>query len=592
METPKTQLSIEMLLFYALLGFLNFHCTGCLKFSGEPDPILQLNSTIHHAAMKRWPRSVWNPPQPLDCVLSSWSSWSGCDPCQKKRYRYARVEQPSQFGGDPCNFSDKEEAACVTSTPCRTAQRCEGFPCTITGRCIPRRLVCNGDDDCGDQSDEENCKKVYRTCTQVTEEYWGIEKLASGLNIFTNNLEGLVLDHRYYAGGCSPHYIIDTRFRKPYNVENYIPESRGKYEFKLTAYESYSNFEEDIFKAFSKQTSSSFGFKIPGVFELGFSYSDSKFKKFITRTRRYSRTSSKYIHARSDLQVAQYKLKSRNLMLHYEFFQRIKQLPVEYNYGAYRDLFRDYGTHYITEATLGGIYEYTLIMSSEQLEQSGYSLSDVQSCMNFGFNIGGNIEGVYVSAGISVGECKALLKEIGDTSRTGKFVEDFLALVRGGASEYITTLAYKDLPTPDLMQEWGDAVQYNPDIITLKAEPLYELMTAADFASVSTLKANVKRALEEYEAETGSCRCAPCQNNGIAFLKETRCDCICPVGFQGKACERTKRKDISVNGNWGCWSGWSSCSRGEQRRNRQCDKPHPQNGGEGCKGQETEIISC
>lgn len=42
--------------------------------------------------------------------------------------------------------------------------------------------------------------------------------------MFTNRFEGPVLDHRYYAGGCSPHYILNTRFRKPYNVESYSPQ--------------------------------------------------------------------------------------------------------------------------------------------------------------------------------------------------------------------------------------------------------------------------------------------------------------------------------------------------------------------------------
>lgn len=36
------------------------------------------------------------------------------------------------------------------------------------------------------------------------------------------------------------------------------------------------------------------------------------------------------------------------------------------------------------------------------------------------------------------------------------------------SSEHITALAYKSLPTATLMQEWGDAVQYNPEIIQLK----------------------------------------------------------------------------------------------------------------------------
>lgn len=58
-------------------------------------------------------------------------------------------------------------------------------------------------------------------------------------------------------------------------------------------------------------------------------------------------------------------------MLHYEFLQRLRQLPSDYSYGEYRELYRDYGTHYITEATVGGIYEYTLVVNSEELQKAG-----------------------------------------------------------------------------------------------------------------------------------------------------------------------------------------------------------------------------
>ncbi|XP_028018829.2 complement component C8 beta chain [Balaenoptera acutorostrata] len=575
--------------------FLLCAALACLSLPGsrgERPPSLESNAVNESLAKTRQTRSVDVTSMPIDCELSSWSSWTICDPCQKKRYRHAYLLQPSQFHGEPCSFSDKEVEDCVSNRPCRSQVRCEGFVCAQTGRCVNRRLLCNGDNDCGDQSDEGNCRRIYQKCQQEMDQYWAIGSLASGINLFTNNLEGPVLDHRYYAGVCSPHYILNTRFRKPYNVESFTPQTQGKYEFALTEYESYSDFEHSVTRTTISKSSFSFGFKIPGIFELGISSTSSNGKHFISRTKRFSHTKSAFLHARSDLEVARYKLKPRNLMLHYEFLQRVKRLPLEYSYGEYRDLFRDFGTHYITEAVLGGIYEYTLIMNKEAMERADYSLKDVQACAKNDFKVGVAIEGVYVKLGVSVGKCKGILNEIKDRNKRNTMVDDLVVLVRGGASEYITALAYKELPTAELMQEWGEAVQYNPDIVKIKAEPLYELVTATDFAYSSTVRQNMKRALEEFQKEVSSCQCAPCQGNGVPVLKGSRCDCICPAGFQGPACEITNRKNVPIDGKWNCWSNWSPCSGGHKTRQRQCNNPPPQNRGSPCLGPASETLNC
>ncbi len=53
---------------------------------------------------------------------------------------------------------------------------------------------------------------------------------------------------------------------------------------------------------------------------------------------------------------------------------------------------------------------------------------------------------------------------------------------------------------------------------------------------------------------------------------------------------------VTVNGNWGSWSGFSSCTLrcggGTQKRTRLCNDPAPSNGGEICRGSSTESQEC
>ncbi|KAM9323006.1 complement component C8 beta chain [Pholidichthys leucotaenia] len=543
-------------------------------------------------------RSVAEPVvvQPVDCVLSGWSSWSHCDICQKKRYRYARLERPSQFGGEQCQSHDREEEACAVSDryTCTSVPLCEGFLCKQTGRCVPRTLQCNGEDDCGDMSDEAGCKRGSPPCRSEAEEYWGIENLAKGINILNSNLEGVVLDNRYYAGSCLPEYIQDVRFRKPYNLLQYTTQTKGSYEFTMQAFESYSDYMDYTLRETRSKTTISIGFGVPGVFEFGFNYSDEKYSKSVKKIRNASGKTKSFVRAKAEVELAQYMLKSDDLMLHPEFLQRLRSLPQSYVFGEYRQIYRDYGTHYVTEAALGGEYEHTIILNKEKLEQTEYSLEDYKRCVQAGLKVGANIKGVYVSLGVHGGGCDALLNEMGDETKRGSTVEDFVAVVKGGSSESIGAMLSKKLPTPELMRLWGEGVQYNPDFIRQTTRPLYELVTSRDFSHSGTLKRNLKKALSEYLEEASPCRCAPCHNNGVAVLKGTRCDCVCPVGYSGRACEITyRRKEQAIDGNWSCWGAWSSpCSGGQKTRRRQCNNPAPRNGGMTCRGLQEESTQC
>ncbi|OWF37495.1 A disintegrin and metalloproteinase with thrombospondin motifs 10-like [Mizuhopecten yessoensis] len=84
-----------------------------------------------------------------------------------------------------------------------------------------------------------------------------------------------------------------------------------------------------------------------------------------------------------------------------------------------------------------------------------------------------------------------------------------------------------------------------------------------------------------------------CKTKRGRALEGTSCgaDRSCKKG----TCTYHGRKD-PVNGAWGEWANWGSCSNdcgvGLKLRNRNCDKPTPKFGGRMCTGEDEQLVTC
>ncbi|EGV91711.1 5'-AMP-activated protein kinase catalytic subunit alpha-2 [Cricetulus griseus] len=246
------------------------------------------------------------------------------------------------------------------------------------------------------------------------------------------------------------------------------------------------------------------------------------------------------------VQTAHFKMRRNNIVLDEGMLQSLMELPEQFNYGMYAKFINDYGTHYITSGTMGGIYEYIVVLNKEKME-------------------------VY------------------ETNNTSSGVEDIISRVRGGSSDWGSDLTHKS--STITYRSWGRSLKYSPVVIDFEMQPIHQLLRHTNLGPMETKRRNLHRALDQYLMEFNACRCGPCFNNGEPILQGTSCECQCSQGQKGTACEQRALEGKS-DGRWSCWSSWSECRAGTQERRRQCNNPAPQRGGAPCPGKSVHTRAC
>ncbi|CAB1326455.1 unnamed protein product [Coregonus sp. 'balchen'] len=495
-------------------------------------------------------RSV-NVPAPINCKMKMWSSWTPCNSCTDKKFRFRYMEQASQFGGRQCLDSQWEELACPTA-----------------------------------QADCEQVDYRQDKCSTLLP-IPGAGRGTQGFNILTGEFVDHVLDPQYYGGQCeyvyngewrkltydafceNLHYNEDEKnYRKPYNFHSYRFMAQATSEGSSEYYEDMATFLK------ARKTEDSFNLGVTvGIQYVEFGIAGNVETEFLNNLTKYTNQELGFIRLQSKVQTAQFKMRSEGLMLYEDMYLSLMELPEEkYDFGLYSRFLNTYGTHYVTQGIMGGTLEYVAVVNKTAMEKSNINAGQLKGCLGGSIGISsplGKSKQVEVGGKLEVQGCEGI------------------GFYEKGSSGGL--LAIRD---PDTYRKWGLSLKYNPTLIEYETLPIFELVrlsTAGDHVGART--AHLRRAWEEYLLQFNSCRCAPCRHDGIPVLSQTSCHCICKQGFRGEACEDTLRKGSTTDGAWSCWGAWSSCQSGSKTRRRSCDNPRP-DGGAACLGSSSQNQRC
>ncbi|KAI5086272.1 complement component C7 isoform X1, partial [Silurus meridionalis] len=509
----------------------------------------------------------------VNCVWGPWSSWSPCNACTKTQTQFRSVAVYPQFQGYLCSGDSKRTQACQTTQGCPLEEGCGNrFRCQSGRKCVSQILVCNGDHDCEDGSDEWKCDSQY-VC-EFQRPPPKIEATGNGYDMAKKEFRASVINTQLFGGQCRKIFSGDHQnfYRLPQSVVGYSFEVSASNDLSSEFYESSWHYMKNI-DTKEETTGTTYGH---------YRYTHNEDLKKI-QSKQLVEISSTVEVARVQNQVPQY------LPISEVFWSSLYSLPVVYDYAAYRQVLEKFGTHYVSEGTLGGQFTAMLYFSRDYIESKKRTAWDFKKCVT-------ETHTLFFFIRWTTTRCKTDFDDIIKTSKT----DDVLNLKRGdvfgGDTAYSPTLTILDgnkaAENWNAFSKWAGSVKNLPVLLNFKTRPLYELVKEVSCSEVK--KIYLKRATEAYLRETDTCHCSPCRNNALSVLKNGVCVCVCKLGTEGPACESgtpVNEQPGVIDGSWSCWSEWSSCSGGRHRRTRSCSRPVPQNG-KNCIGNAEETQNC
>ncbi|KAL4617463.1 complement component C9 [Arapaima gigas] len=531
-------------------------------------------------------RTAREAPAAVDCKMTQWSTWSPCDPCTKRMYRSRSVEAFGQFKGLMCNQPLGDRRACRPNRACEEQIRpqCASteFQCE-SGICIKKRLVCNGDNDCGDFFDEDDCEEVKRTpCGKRDPQLSELGRTAGyGVNILGADPRSNAFNNEFFNGLCSQ--VRDTNtleyHRIPWNVASLNYVTLAEESFSKEFYQDSSALLKEVLQETKHSISWDFSFKFVATEELtNISLKSNVQLKFENKRSENIKALSEYstekvsrffMRVKGKVQLSTFRMRSRELMLTETFLDDVANLPVEYLKGEYFRFLEEYGTHYAISGQSGGEYELVYIMNKETMSSKQITEQKIYNCLNLGASINfGVSNGNQGDLNIKNENCEDIKTKGNVTEHKNVLIDKVVTFVSGGTVATAAALQKKIEKSGkldvDAYVQWAKSLAHAPVLLHSQLESIYSLIPL-NIPDASAKKENLERATQDYIAEYSVCKCQPCQNGGTVTLVDGQCLCLCAPQFEGLACQVVKSDllrgvNIVQEGNWNCWTPWKDKS--------------------------------
>uniref|UniRef100_UPI0037E75EB5 complement component C9 n=1 Tax=Semicossyphus pulcher TaxID=241346 RepID=UPI0037E75EB5 len=496
-------------------------------------------------------------PPAVNCAWSRWSEWGACDPCTKSQRRSRTAEVFGQFGGESCQGSLGDRRFCNTDEECDlppppVCSEIE-FQCE-SGPCIKKRLMCNGDYDCEDGSDED-CDPIRKPClSEALDSNEQGRTAGYGINILGADPRMNPFNNDFFNGRCervrNPNSGKHNRL--PWNVGVLNYETRVEETVSREIYEDTHSLLREMLKEMTVKVDAGLSFKFkpsePSMANvsrnLNLTYQYEK-RTMIKEVSEFSNVkNNSFMRVKGTVQLSTYRLRSHQLQVADEFIAHVKSLPLQYEKGIYFAFLEDYGTHYTKNGRSGGEYEFIYVLNQDSIKAKNLTERRIQECVKLG------ITADFGTTSLSDGKAHLKYDDCDNVTNKrqgevfGKAVVDkVMTSVKGGTLQSAVVMRTKlnqegvmDVAT---YQNWAGSIADAPALIYSEPDPIYNLIPL-DMPGANSRITNLKQATADYVAEYNVCKCKPCHNGGTLTLLDGKCLCLCPHLFEGLSCQNFK----------------------------------------------------